>query len=188
MKSFIDKHALKFIIGFVMVFLIRLLPFRPPNVEPVMTTMMPFAKRFGPLSGFLFAFLAIVLFDLFTMRVGIWTLITALAYGSLGIAAYYFFKNRESRPRNYVIFAVFGTLFYDAVTGLTIGPLFWGQPFMVALTGQIPFTILHLVSNVTFAAVVSPLLYKWVVQQEDLSLTRVRASTVHLFNKFRVAR
>jgi len=167
----LNKHSLKFVVGFIVVFALRLIPFRPPNVEPVMATMMPYAKRFGALSGFLFASLSIVLFDLFTARIGVWTLITALAYGSLGVAAYYFFKNRESTAKNYVVFAVFGTLFYDAVTGLTIGPLLWGQSFAVALLGQIPFTLLHLAGNITFAAVVSPALYKWVVSNKKLTVS-----------------
>ncbi|MBP9749822.1 MAG: ECF transporter S component, partial [Candidatus Pacebacteria bacterium] len=118
MKTFVDTHALKYIAGFAIVFVLRLLPFRLPNVEPVMATMMPFAKRFGMWGGFLFGSLSIVLFDAVTSGWGVWTLITALAYGALGAGAHYFFKHRESTARNYVVFAIFGTLFYDAVTGL----------------------------------------------------------------------
>ena len=177
MLRYLDTHALKYLIGFAVVFLVRLLPFRPPNVEPVMATMMPFAKRFGALSGFVFASLSIVLFDAVTSGWGVWTLVTALAYGALGVASYYFFRTRESCAKNYVLFAVFGTLFYDAVTGLTIGPLLWGQSFSVALAGQIPFTLLHLTGNLLFAAVVSPALYRWVVANQQLTvstLLRVR--------------
>jgi len=176
MKNFLDAHALKFLIGFVVVFLFRLVPFRPPNVEPVMATMMPFAKRFGALGGFLFAALSIVLFDGVTSGWGLWTLVTALAYGSLGLASYYFFRNRESSAKNYVVFAVFGTLFYDAVTGLTVGPLLWGQPFMLALAGQVPFTLLHLASSVTFAAFLSPVLYRWVTNNAHLRVSQVFAT------------
>ena len=63
---------------------------------------------------------------------------------------------------NYVKFAVIGTLFFDAITGLTVGPLFFNQSFMSALIGQIPFTILHLIGNVSFAFVVSPILYTYI--------------------------
>ena len=171
MKQYIDTHALKFLIGFLLVLVVRFIPFRPPNVEPVMATMMPFAKRFGACAGFAFPLLSIVLFDLLTMRVGVWTLVTALAYGLVGVGAHYFFKRRESTATNYALFAVVGTPFFDAVTGLTIGPLLWGQPFMVALIGQIPFTALHLMGNVAFALVVSPLLYRWVVGNTNLTLS-----------------
>ncbi len=169
MQTHFNTHALKYLLGFGLVFFIRLLPFRPPNVEPVLATAMPFAKRFGALGGFLFAFLSIVLFDGVTSGWGIWTLITACTYGVIGAAAYFYFKSRESKARNYVVFSVVATLFYDAVTGLTIGPLLWGQPFMVALVGQIPFTLYHLAGNVAFAAVVSPLLYRWVAANERLA-------------------
>jgi len=128
-----------------------------------MAVMMPYAKRYGALGGFLFASFSIVLFDLFTVRFGAWTFITALTYGLLGAAAHVFFRHRESTAGNYVLFAVIGTLIYDALTGLTIGPLLWGQPFMAALVGQVPFTLMHLVGNVTFAWLLSPAIYRWVV-------------------------
>ena len=35
------KNWVKYAIGFVVCFAIRLVPFRPPNVEPVMTATMP---------------------------------------------------------------------------------------------------------------------------------------------------
>ncbi|MBP9749598.1 MAG: hypothetical protein KBD21_02615 [Candidatus Pacebacteria bacterium] len=168
---FFDTHALKYLIGLVIVFALRLFPFRPPNVEPVLATAMPFAKHFGAWGGFLFGSLSIVLFDAVTSGWGVWTLITALAYGVLGAGAHYFFKYRESTVRNYVVFAIFGTLFYDAVTGLTIGPLVWGQPFMVALVGQIPFTLMHLAGNTAFAALLSPVLYRWVVTNRRLTFS-----------------
>jgi hypothetical protein len=172
MKRFLDQHALKYCIGFVTVFALRLLPFRVPNVEPVMATMMPFAKHFGALGGSIFASLSIVLYDGVTSGWGVWTLVTALAYGLLGALAHVYFKNREGTVRNYVVFAVLGTLVYDALTGLTVGPLVWNQPFMVALVGQVPFTLLHLAGNVTFAATVSPALYRWVVANEQLTVSQ----------------
>ena len=161
---------LKFIIGWIVVFAIRLIPFRPPNVEPVMGTLMPFSKKYGVAGGFMFGFLSIALFDLATGAVGIWTLITGVSYGLLGVGAGFFFKNRESSVLNYVKYAIVGTIAYDAATGLTIGPIFYSQPFMDALTGQISFTLLHLLGNIVIAAGVSPLLYRWVVANGKLEL------------------
>jgi len=48
------------------------------------------------------------------------------------------------------------------VTGLTLGPLFFNQPFAIALAGQVPFTALHLLGNVGLAFFVSPLVNKWI--------------------------
>ncbi|MEK7107312.1 MAG: hypothetical protein AAB899_03955, partial [Patescibacteria group bacterium] len=53
----------------------------------------------------------------------------------------------------------------------TIGPIFQGQPFMVALTGQIPFTLMHLLGTVVFATLLSPSLYRWVVTNESLEVS-----------------
>ncbi len=176
MKFSFTTGWLKFVLGWSAVFLFRLIPFRPPNVEPMLATVMPFSKRYGPLGSFLFGFLGIVLFDAVTSGWGIWTLITALAYGALGPAAHFYFKNREASVGNFLRFGIVGTIAYDAVTGLTIGPLFTGQPFLVALIGQIPFTLLHLAGTVVFATFLSPVLYRWVVQNDafELSLPGVR--------------
>ena len=163
--------SLKFIIGWSAVFLYRLIPFRLPNVEPMLATMMPFSKRYGVKGSFLFGFLGIVLFDAITSGWGIWTLVTALAYGALGPVSHWYFKNRQASVKHFVTFGIYGTLAYDAVTGLTIGPLFQGQSFMVALVGQIPFTLLHLAGTVVFATLLSPVLYRWVVQNEALEIT-----------------
>jgi len=159
MQKFTDW--LKIILGFALCLVFRLIPVRPPNIEPLLAMQMPFAKVHGRLVGFVFAFFSIFLFDLLVGKVGVWTLITAVAYGVLGIWSVSFFKVRKMQRMNYVKFAVIGTLFFDAVTGLTIGPLFFGQSFVGALVGQIPFTALHLIGNTTFAFFVSPLVYKY---------------------------
>jgi len=154
------KNWIKYTIAFVSVMAFRLMPFRAPNVEPIMATLMPLGKSYGKLMAFIFGFVSIGLYDAITSGFGIWTLITAVAYGTLGLGASYFFQNR-SGWRNYALYAVIATILYDAFTGLTIGPLFFHQSFLVSLTGQIPFTILHLLGNVSFAIVLSPVIEKW---------------------------
>lgn len=171
MKLSFTTGWLKFFIGWSAVFLFRLIPFRLPNVEPLLATVMPFSKRFGPLGSFLFGFLGIALYDAVTSGWGVWTLVTALTYGSVGLAAHFFFKNRSASVKNFLRFGIVGTLFYDAVTGLTIGPIFQGQSFMLALVGQIPFTLLHLLGTIVFATVLSPVLYRWVVQNDVLEVS-----------------
>ena len=156
-----QRNYSKFFIGLLACFLFRLIPFRPPNIEPILATQMPFTRIYGPVAGFLFGFLSIFLFDLVTSGIGVWTWITSLAYGVVALGATYFFSNREGTALNYGLFAILATLFFDAVTGLTIGPIFEHQPFMVALTGQIPFTLLHLLGNVSFSILLSPSIYQW---------------------------
>ncbi|MBP6866024.1 MAG: hypothetical protein KBC12_00565 [Candidatus Pacebacteria bacterium] len=162
------KDWFKFIVGFIACLLVRLIPFRPPNIEPILATQMPFSKKYGALAGFSFAFLSIVLYDLITAKVGMWTFVTAGTYGVLGLWAYFFFRKRKMEKLNYVKFAIIGTLFFDAVTGLSVGPLFFGQSFSEAFFGQIPFTAIHLIGNVSFALVLSPLIYKFVIENRKL--------------------
>lgn len=137
--------------GLIFCILIRLVPFRAPNVEPILALQMPFAKHFGKGAGFFFGVLNIVFFDVLTGQVGYWTIITGITYGLVGAIAVYYFKKFNAR-RHYIYFSILGVIFYDAITGLSIGPLFFGQSFMAALVGQIPFTISHVAGSVFFTA------------------------------------
>ena len=152
------------------VFLFRflLLAFRAPNVEPMLATIMPFSKRIGALGGFAFAFLGIVLYDIATVRVGAWTWVTALAYGLLAVASYVYFSRKEATRARFIGFGIIATLAYDAVTGLTVGPLFFHQSFSAALAGQVPFTVLHLLGTITFAAFLSPVLATWIARESPV--------------------
>lgn len=171
---------LKLLIGFVAVFLIRLLPMRPANFEPMLATMMPFSARFGFLISFLFGFLGIALFDLVTSGIGTWTLVTGFMYGSLGAGAHLFFQNRKASTKNFLAFGIVGTLVYDAVTGLMTGPVFFGQPLVAAVVGQIPFTLMHLLGTVVFTLALSPALYKWVVKNDTLEIPVLSRRIAHV--------
>ena len=172
---------LKLAIGFVAVFLIRLLPMRPANFEPMLATMMPFTTRFGFWASFLFGFLGIALFDLVTSGIGVWTIVTGFAYGLLGVGAHTFFQKREANTKNFLAFGIAGTILYDVLTGLTMGPLFFNQPFMAAVIGQIPFTLMHLLGTVVFTLALSPALYKWVVKNDILEIPVLSSRLSHVF-------
>ncbi len=174
MQSSFSTSTLKFIIGWTAVFLFRLIPFRPPNFEPMLATVMPFSKRYGPVGSFLFGFLGIVLHDAVTSGWGSWTWVTAVCYGLLGLAAHYFFKNREASVKNFLLFGIPGTIVYDAIT-MFIGPVFGHQSVAVALVGQIPFTLMHLLGTITFSILLSPALYRWVINNKshELSFARI---------------
>jgi hypothetical protein len=169
-KISLNTKWIKFVSVWAAIFLVRFIPFRAPNVEPMLASLMPFSKRFGAVSVFVFAFLGIVLYDLLTSGIGVWTWVTAFAYGALGIGSYFFFKNRKASVKNFVGFGIVGTVLYDAATGLTIGPLFFHQTFMAALIGQIPFTLLHLAGTITFSVFLSPVLYYWITRSEVLEI------------------
>lgn len=146
---------------------VRLVPFRAPNVEPILATQMPFAKLYGGSIAFLFGFLSVVLYDIVTGTGGVWTLVTATSYGVIGYISSSFFKSRDANRKNFVTLAVVSTLVYDVLTGLTVGPLVFHQSFMNALVGQIPFTALHLFGNIIFALLVSPAVYTFLLQKQE---------------------
>jgi hypothetical protein len=168
------RHSLKFGLGWLSVFLFRLLPFRPANIEPVLATAMPFARQFGPGAAFLFAFANILVKDLYDQRVGLWTWVTAGLYGLIGIGAHYYLRRQAGR-RRYAQYTIVATLVYDAITGVALGPLFFGQSLTLAFLGQIPFTMRHLFGNLFFALVLSPAVEKWITNNARLELPALPA-------------
>lgn len=135
-----------------------LLPLRAPNVEPLTAALMPIGKRAGMLTNMAFAVSSIVLYDAVTAGWGSWTIAAAGAYALVALAASFYFRHAPATRIQFVGFGIIATLVYDALTGLTVGPLLFHQTFMTALMGQIPFTALHLASTVLFALVLAPLL------------------------------
>ena len=162
--------GLKFLIAWLGVLLVRLVPFRPPNVEPMLSCMMPVSKKYGAFTSFLFGFFGILILDLIVGQVGVHTLITSVSYGSLGLAAFYYFKNRESSIKNYLKFGIPGIIAYDIVTGILPGLLLYDQAFMVVLSLQIPFTLNHVLGTIVFSIVISPALYKWIITNKKLEI------------------
>jgi hypothetical protein len=171
-------NGLKYTLGLLICIGIRLIP-RPPNVEPIMATAMPFSKGYGWLKGMLFSMSAIILYDLITHTQGTWSFVTAGTYGLLSIGAYYFLRNRENTIKNYVYYAIAATLFYDLITGVAMGHLIFKMPLAMVVVGQIPFTLLHLSSSILTAAA-SPYIFKWIVANPDLSLEKVLKRTLTL--------
>ena len=173
-----DKNYSKFTFALILCLLVRLIPFRAPNVEPILATTMPFSRAYGAFAGFSFAVLSILIYDIVTHTLGVQTFFTVLAYGMLGLLAALYFKKRAGTTMDYVRFAIMGTLFYDAVTGLTVGPIFFHQSFMQSLIGQIPFTALHLLGNIIFAIILSPAIYKILIKKKK----RESSSLINILN------
>src|SRR3989338_3472222 len=159
----ITQSSLRAIIGWVVVLAFRLIPYRMPNIEGIMGTLMPVSKRFNYFGSFMYAFASIILYDLITGTGGLWTFFTAPTYGAIGIWAVIYFRKKQATRGQFVLFSIYGTLVYDLITGVFGGPILFGQSFMGALIGQIPFTLYHLAGNIAIAALVSPIFLKYVV-------------------------
>ena len=59
------KFSPKFFIGLFLCLLVRLIPFRAPNIEPILATTMPISRAYGAVAGFSFAALSILLTIIF---------------------------------------------------------------------------------------------------------------------------
>ena len=161
------KAKFKIFLIFVGCFLFRLLPLRAPNVEPIMASLMPTARKYGAIVGFLFGFLSIFIYDTVT-HFGSWTWIAGITYGLVGAVSALYFSKMKASPLNFAIFALFATIFYDLITGVLFAPMFH-QTMLTALMLQIPFTVLHLAGNIGFALTISPILNRWFLTEKVFS-------------------
>lgn len=157
------RHMALFFTYSMICLLARLLPFRPLQTSLTLAVQMPMSRQWGGVMGFVFGFINMISFDLITGSMGWWTLITATSYGMLA----YLIRiciNTTFTTR-YLYAAVVATLSYDILTGIIFGPWLFGQSLFVTCIGQIPFTIMHLIANVTFSSLLSPHL-ETVMQKE----------------------
>jgi hypothetical protein len=154
------KQRILLMVGFVGATLFRLIPFRPPNMEPLLSIMMPFSKKVGAFELAIFGFLSIVLHDSLTVGIGSHTWSAGGIYAVLGLVSCTYFKNRAFSSTSFTTFSVASILFFDIMTGVVLGPIISGGSFVVAFVGQIPFTALHLMGGVFFALTLSPLIEK----------------------------
>lgn len=153
----------RFSASFVLCLLLRFVPFRPPNVEPVLAFALPVGSFYGPLASGVFAAFSIVAYDALTAGLGSWTLVAAASYGLVGIAAGHFGRTKRALWSQ-LLFALAATMFYDVLTGVVASALLFDMPWYQALVGQVPFTINHVIGTLVLTAAISPLLSRWFSQ------------------------
>lgn len=140
-----------------------------PNNDPIMGFMLPFAKQDRWWQASLFALLTMVSFDFITMRVGIWTAVTACTYAGLGVLFHFSYKKlKKVKLKHYLGSGVVGVLIFDFVTGVLFGPAMFGMSFAQAFIGQIPFTVMHLLTVTAFILILTPLLDRAIVSNPTL--------------------
>ena len=163
----------KYILGFIGTLIFRLISpfFGLWNVTPLMATELSGAKAYGPWAGGLYGLLSIVILDIIVGKAGSWTIITSLTYGIVGVWGGYFLKNRSASTKDFVLASIIGTLFFDLITGVMMGPLLYGQPWIEAIVGQIPFTLRHLAGNIFFAIILAPWFYKKIMMNPKLEFS-----------------
>lgn len=140
-----------------------------PNNDPIMGCMLPFSKQGRWWQGALFALITMVSFDFLTMRVGIWTAVTALTYAGLGLGFHFLYRRiGKVKLKHYLGSGIAGVLIFDFVTGVLFGPAMFGMSLAQAFLGQIPFTIIHLVTVTGFVLIITPVLDRAVVSNPAL--------------------
>jgi biotin transporter BioY len=108
-----------------------------------------------------------VLFDILSRRLGIWTAVTAGTYGLLGLAFSFVYstlakRGRRVGPATFLVSGIVGVLVFDFVTGPILSSVMFRMSFAQAFVGQIPFTLKHLASVSAYTLVVSPVL-DWIL-------------------------
>jgi len=140
-----------------------------PNNDPIMGCMLPFARQDSWWKAPLFAFATMVSFDFITMRVGPWTAITALTYAGLAIMFHFTYKKIGTvKLRHYLGSGIVGVLIFDFVTGVVAGPAMFGIGFAQAAIGQIPFTVMHLITVSGFIIIITPILDRVIISNPTL--------------------
>ena len=164
----VDKGIIKFIIGIFFANIIRLFRFIPNN-DPIMAVMLPYSKQNNKWASFLFPFITMVSFDAITGYLGVWTIITSVTYGGLGLLFMHIYrKKKKVGLKTYFFSGIFGVLIFDFITGVLATPLMFGMSFEQAFLGQIPFTLMHLVTVGIFTLVITPLLDKQLMENPHL--------------------
>jgi hypothetical protein len=159
---------LKYLISVLLCNGIRLLRIIPNN-DPIMGCMLPFSKQGRWWQGALFALITMISFDFLAMKVGLWTVTTGLTYAGLGLMFHLIYKRvGKVRLKHYLGSGVLGVLIFDFVTGVLFGPAMFGMSFAQAFFGQIPFTIIHLVTVTGFVLIITPVLDRAVVSNPVL--------------------
>ena len=63
---------------------------------------------------------------------------------------------------------IIGVLIFDFITGPIMSSFMFGMSFIEAFIGQIPFTLMHLVTVGTFIIVITPFYDKFVFENANL--------------------
>lgn len=130
-----------------------------PNNDPVMGCALPFARQYKWWQAMLFPILAMISFDFLTLRLGIWTMGTALTYGFIGLLFFLYFKRKKKIGfKTYASSSILGILLFDFLTGPIMSSIVFRMPFEMAFIGQITFTLMHLASGIILTILIAPVL------------------------------
>jgi hypothetical protein len=158
LKNILQNKSLKYIsfwlISAIFYLLFKYLLNLPGNLNLIFGIQLLLAQFFGPIALGLWSAVNILANDLLANNLGAWSLVTSFSYFLVSFLTKIFISTHKFKLIghknysfiNYLIFTVFVTLIYDLITAST-GPLLFQQAWSNMLVGQIPFTLVHIISN-----------------------------------------
>jgi len=160
-----------------------------PSVEPIIPIAILAGLLLGPKEGFSIGSGAYVASNFFVWGLqGPWTLFQAIGAGLPGLAAGLWGKTKSPTGNDLILFSVGGTVFYEILINI------FGSVFMMGIVGggllaiplyfltSMPFSLVHIGSNLVFAKALTPVLEKWrkkTNEFEMVSITRSNAAGQH---------
>lgn len=154
-----------------------------PSVEPIIPFAVLAGLLFGMREGFALGGSAYIISNFFVWGLqGPWTIFQAIGAAGAGLLGGFFGKVKKPKARDLIVLSVAGTVFFEIMMNIS-GPIM-GIGFLGALgllsiplyfITSLPFSITHIVSNIFFAAALSPLLKLWRKKDEIkiVSYTRI---------------
>ena len=139
-------------------------------LDPFPGVFLLINRQLKGVNGFLFIASQFFCFDYLTNALGIWTILIAIAYSAIEFGLNHYTRQHSYTLSNGLLYTAIAVLSFDCIS-MTIGPLFFQQPLLSAVIGQIPFTLEHLVRASIFTTALNMLLQQNKVNlHQDFSL------------------
>ena len=158
-----------------------------PSVEPIIPFAVLAGLLFGAREGFALGGSAYIMSNFFIWGLqGPWTIFQALGAGLAGMIAGFAGKAKKPTWVDLVVLSVLGTVFFEAIMNISgafmgIGAGVFGLGLLAIplyFLTSLPFSLVHIISNVAFALALKPLL-KWRKNHgfKAISFSRTNAGT-----------
>lgn len=135
-----------------------------PSVEPIIPIAIAAGLVLGPREGFALGGSAFIISNFFVWGLqGPWTIFQALGAAVPGAAAGFLGKIKTPNSKDLMVLSILGTVFFEIamnVSGGLMGIGLLGGLFALPLyfLASLPFSAVHIVSNIAFAKACSPIL------------------------------
>lgn len=156
-----------------------------PSVEPIIPLAILAGLLFGPKEGFALGGSAYIISNFFVWGLqGPWTIFQALGAGIAGGFGGIVGKTKAPNSKDLIALSIIGTIFFEIL--MNISGSFMGIGLFLGVLGlplyfltSLPFTAVHIISNIGFAKAFSPML-KLKGEKNDevkiVSISRINSS------------